>query len=1020
MEHDGETISDKTNDNDDNDLYKNAIGSLPYGDYNFTLKDIFENTVDIDTTIPQPPQLSLAIDTIIPPKCLGGNTGEIELTNLNGGNKTESSVYKIFHKKDQGDYSYPLQVAGTDTTLRGIEDNTSETIKMEDSAGCYQTFDTLVGENQDAVELEVKELIDPTCKDDEDGMIRVTATKGDTTEEGYYYFNILKRIEQTAVEGKTDTIKSLEGNPTDYIVYVEDSNECITGSGINTVDTSRYTDTVTLEHPDKLGIHFKNSMDVSYPGASDGRIAFSFSGGNNAYRYWISRNTADWENGTDTLATGLLEGEADVEIDGLAADLYSIHMEDTCGCTNGGDYFEGEFLIDKPPSLTLSVATKRDISCYGMDDGKVTLYADGGYKSDGGYHYKKDAGEWRSDNEFLNLSPGDYTFYVKDDRNVKNSVEVSLEEPDSLQAVVDSVVDVKCHGGASGGVFLDYSGGRAPYEYSVNSGGNWYELPGSGMIDNLEAGAYNIDLRDSSTECIDFTDEVSVRQPEELDTANVTIKNSSCGENHGKITAKMEGGTPPYSYEWFSKDGNQLAGGESIDSLASGVYKLIVTDQNECKKVYTNLSVDDTDAPEINQLTTSPVTCYDFSDGSVAFSIDKGISPYDFNYHDKEVGVIKDSLMDVTVQEHAFDSIQSGIYNLAVIDSVGCQRFKEFTIDSKEPLELNVRDNEPTCYEYSDGSVQLSAFGANGGYQYYWEDDYTGSQRDGLSSDNYSVTVEDSMGCSRDFDFYLDQPQKVQVDLGDDAIICGGMEYVLNPEGYNTYYWEKDGAEFSQTPNMITDEEGVYTLEVTDEKGCIGRDTFELEVDNDLLNADFLIPTEAFTGDTLAAIDISNPEPDSVSWNFEGSPGVFNWDPSESNPYTRFIQYSDTGKFDVKLFSVKAQCRDSVVKTVHILPGKSDTITSKSLGAKEDFIKSFNVFPNPSDGTFSVEVELQEKAEINLDMISTQQNYIIDRKKLSGLKHYRLTYGFNNLTPGVYILTLRVKDEKKSLRIIIT
>jgi hypothetical protein len=582
---------------------------------------------------------------------------------------------------------------------------------------------------------------------------------------------------------------------------------------------------------------------------------------------------------------------------------------------------------------------------------------------------------------------------------------------------VDSVIDAACFSEANGAIRLDCEGGRKPYTYTLNAESTEEELSPSGYVEGLGAGFYQVTVYDSSGVCKDTTSG-RVQEPALLDTAGISIQKANCGKANGTLSAEMQGGTPPYSYQWYS--GDTLAEtGAKVDSLPAGVYALTATDANGCVKQVQTIELGNITAPEAEIMETTPVTCYSSGDGQVAFNVTAGTPPFTISYINSQ-GQANGTFTSSAPGAHQFDALPAGSYTLEVIDSLGCKRYKDFTIGSKTPLDLHINETQPTCHGYNDGAVRLTAEGANGGYQYQWEDGYSGSFREQMSADSFHVQVLDSLGCSRNFAFYLDQPEKVRVDLGKDAIICGGMEYTLSPEGYNTYYWQQDGEVIAQNQTVSLNEEGTYTLEVTDEKGCTGRDTFNLEVDNDLLQADFIIPTEADAGDTLAGIDISHPEPDSVYWHFEGSPTVFDWEASESNPYTRFIRYSDTGRFDVALYSMKAQCRDSVIKTVHIRSNGEEQQEDKLLGAEPKLIEHFSVFPNPNNGEFTVKVELKETAGIILDIISSDRNHLVDRKKVSGLKQYTLNYRFSGLAPGVYILTLRVKDAQQSLQVIIT
>ncbi|MCF8365156.1 MAG: gliding motility-associated C-terminal domain-containing protein [Bacteroidales bacterium] len=62
-------------------------------------------------------------------------------------------------------------------------------------------------------------------------------------------------------------------------------------------------------------------------------------------------------------------------------------------------------------------------------------------------------------------------------------------------------------------------------------------------------------------------------------------------------------------------------------------------------------------------------------------------------------------------------------------------------------------------------------------------------------------------------------------ELGNDTIICGSQQIVLNPgEDFETYLWQ-DG---STEPALIAGETGLYWVEVSNAEGCINRDSIQI------------------------------------------------------------------------------------------------------------------------------------------------------------------------------------------------
>lgn len=1003
----GEAISNETNiDNP----YNTFLDSLPTGTYEFTLTDRFGSEYSFSEVISEPKPLNFNITDTIPPKCLGGNTGIIK-ADLDSDNGSAFTVESILN----GETVDISDVNEDSIIIHGLEDNEQYNFKLEDSKGCSNLFSKIIGENPNPVQPGELTPIMPTCFGDNDGRIRVTAEGGDPSEEGYT-FGLLNDSYSTYVGNNQTELGDLSGDAVEYIVYVEDSHECISGGG--PVDISRYTKTIILNQPDLIAIHLESILGVSKPGAVDGSAEFFFSGGNEKYAYTLIEEEKD---GLDTVVNGNT-GLESVILENLPAGTYKLEVQDTCGCNNGTGV-EKTITIEEPDTLKLIEDMHSDASCHGMNDGKIECRATGGWHKNGKYDFKiGNSSDWINDKSNISidtLSSGVYKVYVRDNRDVIDSVEVIVGEPESLIVEVGSVTNASCHGEDNGGIDFDASGGNGDYSYSLDDGQTWTLSSQAGQ---LTAGDYHIIAEDNKG-CRD-TVSATIYQPELMDTAGLRKVDARCGDPVGQLAVEMKGGTLPYKYSWYKIDqltkSDLLVGTDSVlNSIISGFYRLEVTDGNGCVQIYDSLGISDSNGPKVYDNLTQPVTCNGYSDGSALFSVRKGVQPFDVYYMSSENSSVGDSLIDTHKRNFLIEELPAGKYSLIIIDSLGCKHISGFEVKSKEPIEISSTATRPTCYGYDDGLIELNAAGGNGMYEFFWDNGEEGSVHENLTAGVYTVTVEDALGCSRVFEVELEQQQKILLDLGGEAVICEGMEYTMNPEGYATYLWEKDGEVISREEEIIVDEPGDYFLEVTTGEGCMASDTLTLKVDNELLDANFLMPTKASVNDTIAAIDISYPEPDSVAWSFEGSPRIFDWEPSESNPYTRFIQYTEKGTYAVMLFSVKAECRDSLVKNIQITESTRDTSEKKHLGA-DAFIRSFKLYPNPSAGTFKAEVKLKKRVPILLEVRDLKYQKVIDQQMKTGSREYTVYYQFRNLSPGIYLVILKVENEQKTIRIIIT
>jgi PKD repeat protein len=150
------------------------------------------------------------------------------------------------------------------------------------------------------------------------------------------------------------------------------------------------------------------------------------------------------------------------------------------------------------------------------------------------------------------------------------SIDIDVE---ALQAS-GAVSNVNCHGGATGAIQLTVLGGVSPYTIEWSTGDeNVLELTG------LRAGNYSAVITDADGEQQMVSFEIT--EPDALVVMDLSISNSSSGEDNGSITFDIDGGTPDYSFEWSNGATTQ-----NLEGLAPGDYSLTVTDANGCVEAF--------------------------------------------------------------------------------------------------------------------------------------------------------------------------------------------------------------------------------------------------------------------------------------------------------------------------------------------------------------------------------------------------------------------------------------------------
>ncbi|MBK9018270.1 MAG: gliding motility-associated C-terminal domain-containing protein [Saprospiraceae bacterium] len=199
-------------------------------------------------------------------------------------------------------------------------------------------------------------------------------------------------------------------------------------------------------------------------GDSDGSISISIQIANPPVQF-------DFGNGLQSSNT----------LSGIPAGIYNVLVVDGQGC-------DGTFtieVVDFPP-LLLGVSPV-DISCFGANDGTITVTPSGGA---GGYSYLWSNGATSATIE--NLAAGTYTVTVTDENGCSATAEADIIEPAELTMTLEAV-DVICFGDETGVITVTAMGGTPPFEYSANG----TDFQADPSITNLAGGDYDVVVRDS-------------------------------------------------------------------------------------------------------------------------------------------------------------------------------------------------------------------------------------------------------------------------------------------------------------------------------------------------------------------------------------------------------------------------------------------------------------------------------------------------------------------------------------------
>ena len=374
-----------------------------------------------------------------------------------------------------------------------------------------------------------------------------------------------------------------------------------------------------------------------------------------------------------------------------------------------------------------------------------------------------------------------------------------------MEKLIASHQNISCFGTNDGSINIVISGGTPPFNYSWSNGDN------TPNINNLNPGEYTLIVTDFFNCAEEVT--ILIEEPELLTFSVNTFDVSTCfGDDTGSAYLTINGGTPPYSQNWFGFNPNALQGGD---------YAVTVTDFNGCEFT-SNFFIDQPEELILNILTSDILYCYGDASGTAEVTILGGSPPYSLD---------TDNLIDL-------DAIPAGSYTFSVLDSNGCEVFEEFDIVQPSLLQIEVNVLNPLCPTGDSGQAMVNISGGTSPYTQIWTDMEENIVNPNiLSAGQYEVAVFDQFDCEISQIFNLYDPPVEPIFLFVPPNLFCLEEFTASASGgfgSGTWSFTGDGNITFGNPNNPTtsvqcSDFGDYELIYTDECGIESIISFQMK-----------------------------------------------------------------------------------------------------------------------------------------------------------------------------------------------
>ncbi len=383
-----------------------------------------------------------------------------------------------------------------------------------------------------------------------------------------------------------------------------------------------------LEEPEVLRGTL-SAQNVSAPGASDGTIRASISGGTRPYNY-------NWSN-----------GEMTFEIEDLPIGEYELTVTDANECML---VLNAE--VDEPDCMIQIGEDVFSTSCHMVCDGVICPRVFNGTPP---YQFQWLDGS--TDSCLTSVCPGSYRVTVTDSRDCEVVVNFGMNQPDPLVASSE-VEDNICAGESEGSIQHSIFGGTPPYRTEPLD------------LDELASGIYAVTVYDANDCELIIVD--TVMSPEPLNIVVESFTDPDSSESNGSIDIRTEGGVSPYFYFWVDQDGFSVGNTEDLSDLPNGCYTLTLIDINGCSFISDEICIGEPlsiEGFDMNSLSfyPSPVRDYLFVEGLEGYH-DLWVKVYNSSGQLQDVRHIHHQAQDGKIKLDRLDKLSSGLYFIQLSD----------------------------------------------------------------------------------------------------------------------------------------------------------------------------------------------------------------------------------------------------------------------------------------------------------------------------------------------------------------
>jgi gliding motility-associated-like protein len=315
-----------------------------------------------------------------------------------------------------------------------------------------------------------------------------------------------------------------------------------------------------------------------------------------------------------------------------------------------------------------------------------------------------------------------------------------------------------------------------------------------------------------------------------------------CHNDLTDLTLSAFGGKEPYQVNWNNLSTNKTGveqipvydGSVTLNNMSPGTYVFTIKDALDSLLIDTFLLKNP--AQIQLELASFDASCNGSLDGVAYVShIQGGTIAQDYQYLWET---------NPAISSESVGFLNPGVYSVTVSDDNGCQVSDSVEVSTFVIFHLNPIVRNISCFNASDGVVDLYPVGSNPPFTFTWSSNVTTGAYSSawqLGPGNFQVTVTDATGvCFETGIFTVEEPPAIEVNYQLDEPVCFGDKGYVTINGVeNTRgVWNlitKGGQDLGNGKQFEVEAGSEFSIKIEDGAGCSTTDEVKIPVREELL-----------------------------------------------------------------------------------------------------------------------------------------------------------------------------------------